>query len=505
MRISPGAATAESSAPVHNDNPAEATAPTASTAQPPSRPHPTATSETEATLWPLHVGAFLATYMFSVSNIAIPAVKTDLGAGDSASALVVGLFSASFAAGLILSGRIGDRFGRRRLFTIGTAALVIVSLAVGLAPGTAALLVARTGQGLAAALMMPQILASIQHALAGAARLRAISLFGAFSGVGTVSGQVIGGGLISLFGAAWGWRAAFLSCAVVALAAFLGSLRLTESRTPHPVPLDVLGAGLLGIGMLCLVIGLALGPVTGWLPLPAILLVTAVLALVAFVAWQARAEATDRHPLIPPQVVRMPAAWVGMIMSFVFFGGFGTFLYNFAQTSQTGHHDPAYISGLTLGLFAAAFLLTSLAVPRVVRRLTGPGTMLLGTLLQVIGLLGVAWVAATAGEAFNLWIQLPSLFLGVGQALQFGPLVGTVVSAVPDRVAGLSGGLIATMQQAGIAVGVALLGALFHAVAAGFGFDTAFAVASLAQVGMSVIFGFGALVLLREARRSLAV
>ncbi|MGO2035336.1 MAG: MFS transporter [Brevibacterium sp.] len=454
------------------------------------------------TLWPLHLGAFLATFMFSVSNVAIPALKSDLGADDSTSALVVGLFSAAFAAGLILCGRIGDRFGRRRLFTIGTGALVLVSLGVGLAPDSLTLLIARTAQGLAAAVMMPQILASFQHALTGPARLKALSLFGAFSGVGTVGGQVLGGGLISAFGDTWGWRAAFLSCGLVALAAFLGSLRLTESRSAHPGPLDLPGAVLLGIGMVALVIGLALGPVTGWLPLPGLLLAVSVLGLAAFAIWQNRAEAAGRDPLIPPQVVRVPAAWIGMLMALVFFAGFGTFLFNFSLTSQTGHGDPAWVSGIALGLFAAAFLFVSLLVPRVVGRLGGPGTMLLGTTLQVLSLIGVAWVSASAPEAsWNLWLQIPALSLGAGQALQFGPLVGTVVGAVPDRVAGLSGGLISTMQQAGIAVGVALLGALFHVFILDVGYDDAFALACLVQVVLSLAFGAGALALLRLGSR----
>jgi MFS family permease len=466
------------------------------------RPVSTDGTITAPTLWPLHLGAFLATFMFSVSNVAIPAVKANLRAGESTSALVVGLFSAAFAAGLILCGRIGDRFGRRRLFTIGTGALVFVSLAVGLAPDALTLLVARTGQGLAAAVMMPQILASFQHALAGPARLNAISLFGAFSGVGTVGGQVLGGGLISAFGDTWGWRAAFLSCGFVALAAFLGSLKLTESRSARQAPLDVPGAILLGVGMVSLVIGLALGPVTGWLPLPTILLAVCAVALISFAIWQSRAEAAGHDPLIPPQVVRVPAAWIGMVMALLFFAGFGTFLYNFALTSQTGHGDPAAVSGLTLGLFAAAFLLVSLLVPRVVGHLGGPGTMILGTTLQVISLLGVAAASANAPESsWNLWFQLPGIVLGAAQALQFGPLVGTVVGAVPDRVAGLSGGLISTMQQAGIAVGVALLGALFHVFTLHLGYDSAFALACLAQVGLSTVFGVGALVLLRLGSR----
>lgn len=454
-----------------------------------------------ATLWPLYVGAFLATYMFSVSNVAIPALKVSLGAGDSTSALVVGLFSAAFAAGLILCGRIGDRFGRRRLFTIGTAALVLASIGVGLAPDSLTLLITRTVQGLAAAAMMPQILASIQHALTGSRRLKAISLFGAFSGVGTVGGQVIGGTLISAFGPTWGWRAAFLSCGVVALAAFLGSLKLTESRSAAPGRLDLLGVVLLGIGMVCLVIGLALGPVTGWFPLPLTLLIAALASILAFAFWQSFAEAHGRDPLIPPSVVRLPAAWIGMLMSFVFFGGFGAFLYNYSLTTQVGHEDSAFISGITLGVFAASFLFVSLIVPRVVRKLSGPGTMLLGTAMQIVGLIGFAGVTQFADSGWNYWVQIPGVILGAGQALQFGPLVGTVVSVVPDRVAGLSGGLIATMQQAGIAMGVALLGALFHLFVLRFGYDSAFALTSLTQILLSIAFGIGALVLLRLARK----
>ena len=455
-------------------------------------------------LWPLHLGAFLATFMFSVSNVAIPAVKADIGASDATSALVVGLFSAAFASGLILCGRIGDRLGRRRLFMIGTGALVITSIAVGLSPDPLFLLGARTAQGLAAAVMMPQILASFQHSLSGAARLKAISIFGAFSGVGTVGGQVLGGGLISLFGDTWGWRAAFLSCAVAAAAAYAGSLRLTESRSTDPAPLDVPGAILLDLGMMCLVIGLALGPVTGWLPVPVILLTVSALGFAAFALWQSRADATGRFPLIPPDVVAVPAAWVGMLMAFVFFAGFGTFLFNFSLVSQTGHSDPAYVSGLTLAVFCIAFLVASLYVHRLVASFTGPGTMLLGTGLQIAGLLGIAWVSSSAGAGWHLWFQAPALILGAGQAMQFGPLVGTIVGAVPDRVAGLSGGLIATMQQAGIAVGVALLGALFHSFTAVFGFDRAFGLACLVQILLSIVFGAGAWYLRHAARPRVA-
>ncbi|UVI36978.1 MFS transporter [Brevibacterium spongiae] len=475
------------------------TAPTPSIAEAAAGPAATAGSAAPV-LWPLHLGALLATFMFSVANVAVPAVKAGIGADDSTSALVVGLFSAAFASGLIHCGRIGDRFGRRRLFALGTGLLVITSLAVGLSPESGTLLVTRTAQGLAAALMMPQILASFQHSLTGAARLKAISLFGAFSGLGTVGGQVLGGGLISAFGQTWGWRAAFLSCGVAAAAAFLGSLRLTESRSSEAQSLDVPGATLLGVSMICLVIGLALGPVTGWLPLPAVLLLVSALGFAAFAVWQNTAEATGRHPLIPPQVVSVTAAWVGMAMAFIFFAGFGSFLFDFSLVSQIGHVDPAYVSGLTLTVFAAAFLIVSLYVPRIVARLSGPGTMLLGTGLQISGLLGIAWVSVSTGTDWHLWFQVPGLILGAGQALQFGPLVGTVVNAVPDRLAGLSGGLIATMQQAGIAVGVALLGALFHTFTDAFGFDVAFSLTCLTQILLSIIFGAGAWHLHRTPR-----
>ena len=163
------------------------------------------------------------------------------------------------------------------------------------------------------------------------------------------------------------------------------------------------------------------------------------------------------------RVDAVPAAWAGSL-ALVFFAGFGTFLFNFSLlTDRTS--DPAYVSVSPRRVHR--ILVASLVVHTgrifTVRHVFGTG-------LQIAGLLGVAWVASSAGAGWHLWFQGPALILGAGQAMQFGPLVGTVVGAVPDRLAGLSGGLIATMQQAGIAVGVALLGALFHSFTAAVGF-----------------------------------
>ncbi|MGO0604202.1 MAG: hypothetical protein ACTIIH_08125 [Brevibacterium sp.] len=221
-----------------------------------------------------------------------------------------------------------------------------------------------------------------------------------------------------------------------------------------------------------------------------ILLAVSALGIAALALWQSRADATGRFPFIPPDVVAVPAAWVGMLMAFVFFPGFGTFLFNFSPVSQTGH------SGVCLRSQPRRVLH---CVPRRLPARPPPGRI-----VHRPRLLGIAWVSSSAGAGWHLWFQAAALIHGAGQAMQFGPLVGTIVGAVPDRVAGLSGGLIATMQQAGIAVGVALLGALFHSFTAVFGFDMAFGLACLVQILLSIVFGAGGWYLRRAARPRVA-
>src|SRR5699024_8495425 len=156
-------------------------------------------------------------------------------------------------------------------------------------------------------------------------------------------------------------------------------------------------------------------------------------------------------------VLRARPLAIGGVMAMVFFGGYGAWTFNYAVLTQSGRGEPAWLSGTVLVPFCVAFLLASLQYHRITARLGGPGTMLVGALLQGIGLVGVGLVSVVSDAGWEWWFQVPAVVLGVGQALQFGPLVSTVMAEVPERVGGLTGGLISTMQQTGIAAGVATI------------------------------------------------
>ncbi|GAA4997919.1 hypothetical protein GCM10025734_30870 [Kitasatospora paranensis] len=181
------------------------------------------------------LGAFLPMLDFFIVNVALPTIDHDLAAGPAVLELVAAGYGIAFAVLLVLGGRLGDAFGRRRLFVVGAAAFALTSLACGIAPTAWALVAARVAQGASAALLLPQVLAGITATLSGPQRARALGIYGAVGGVSVVIGQVLGGMMISadLFGT--GWRAVFLLNVPFALiTAALAVRYVPESRAPGP-------------------------------------------------------------------------------------------------------------------------------------------------------------------------------------------------------------------------------------------------------------------------------
>lgn len=455
-------------------------------------------------LWPLHLAALLSTFVFSLGSIAAPQMKESLGADDGQSALMVGIFAAAFASGIIYCGRLGDKFGRRRLFIIGMLGLAVCSVAVACAWNPGSAITARVAQGFAAAGMMPQILSIIQATVSGAARARAVGMYTAAAGVGTVAGQVIGGFLVSAGGPELGWRLAFAVFAVLCVLAGLNAFRLPFDGGNPRLRTDPAGAILLLTTLGGLIVALSLGPKAGWSTWCVALMVLAFVALIGLIVQQRAAARGGGHPLLPPEVLRARPLVIGGGMAMVFFGGYGAWTFNYAVLTQSGRGDPAWMSGTVLVPFCLAFLMASLQYHRITARLGGPGTMLLGAALQGIGLIGVGLVSLVSDTAWEWWFQVPAVVLGVGQALQFGPLVSTVMAEVPERVGGLTGGLISTMQQTGIAAGVATIGAAYAWFQSLFTSTQAFGIVSIVQLVLVAGFAAGAVVLRRANRKAVS-
>jgi MFS family permease len=451
-------------------------------------------------IWPLYVATFLSTYTFSVANIAAPGMQVALELPASRTTLVIGAYSVSFAAGLIICGRLGDTYGRKRLFRIGIASILVTSVLTALAPTPELLILGRLLQGCAAALTTPQILSSIQATLHGAARSRAISLYSVCAGSGTIGGNVLGGAVIGLLPPELAWRGALMTIAVIAAFAWTGSGYLAESRSPSPEGIDGLGSVILAGALLCFITGLtnasAVDPLRpldspGQLAVTAALLAGSAVGALLLALHLRRRSAEARPAILPLPVIRVPAVAIGMALALLFFVMLSSFMYNYAVLTQEGLGIAPLTAGTGLIVNGGAFIVVSLFATRLLDRM-GPRVMILGAGTQALGLAALATLAFTQTEPFLLWFQFTAVLIGGGQGLMFGPLISVVMNHVPDSVAGLTGGLIATAQQGGMGVGVATLSSLFTVLAHSMPIPLAFGWTTAVTVAVSL--GFAALV-----------
>ncbi|MFJ8625926.1 MFS transporter [Kitasatospora sp. NPDC093550] len=330
--------------------PAPEAAPHATPEAPPHAP-PTPAPPPKGLLPVVLTATFMTALDIFVVNVALPSLQGDLGAGPAAVQWVMAGFSLALAAGLVTAGRLGDRYGRRRVFGLGLALFTLASAGCGLAPTAAALVGARVVQGLAAALMGPQVLAILRTAFSGPAQARAFARYGLTMGVGAVFGQLIGGLLIraDLFGL--GWRSCFLINLPIGLAALVMVRRcLPESRAAQRPGLDPVGVLLVTTALTALVLPLIQGPSLGWPLWTVLCLGASVVLLAAFAAHQHR---TTTHrgegagtALVDTRLFRSRAFSAGVLAQLAFWLGQGSFFLVLALHLQFGRGLDALGAGL---------------------------------------------------------------------------------------------------------------------------------------------------------------
>jgi EmrB/QacA subfamily drug resistance transporter len=445
-------------------------------------------------LFVILVGALLPMLDFFIVNVALPTIDADLRASQPLLELVVSGYATAYALMLVLGGRLGDSIGRRRLFLAGMAAFTATSLACGLAPSAAVLVVARVAQGASAAMMVPQVLATIQAATSGEARARALARYGATGGLAAVLGQVLGGLLVSANIDGLSWRPIFLVNVPIGLAGLVLARRyMPDTRHGAPAPIDGPGTALLGLTVLALLVPLTEGRSLRWPAWTVAALLLAPLAASLFWAVERRVEQAGRTPLVPPSLVQHPTMRRGLLLALPFFAGFGAFMFCYALLVQDGLHASALTAGLGLAPMAAVFLIASLSTSRLLARY-GPKVLTVGGLLQALGLVVLA-VTVWQGWPHLAVIDLsPGLMIaGLGQGLLMSPLFGVVLSQVPPAAAGAGSGVLTTTQQTALALGVATLGSLFLALAGdGTGVRTAFVVVLAVQMLIAIGVAVGA-------------
>ncbi|WP_406402537.1 MFS transporter [Streptomyces sp. NBC_00879] len=436
-------------------------------------------------LFTLLLGAALPLIDFFIVNVALPTIDHDLAAGPALLELVIAGYGLSYAVLLVLGGRLGDMFGRRRLFLVGMAAFGVTSLACGLAPDAWTLVGARVAQGAAAALMLPQVLATIQSATAGPRRARAMGLYGATAGLSMVAGQILGGVLVAADVAGSGWRAVFLvNVPVVLIGLVLAARSVPRTRSAHPAPVDVPGTVLLAVALLTLLAPLTEGRAAGWPLWTWVALAVFPLAAVAFYRVERHADRQGRTPLVPPSLFGLLSLRRGLALVLPFSIGFGGFMFVIAVALQQGLGMGAVASGLALVPMAVAFFGASLAGPRLVVRY-GTRIVTAGSVLQAVGIALLVLTVRRDWPDVGFLELMPGVALaGFGQGLQLPVIFRLVLSEIPAERAGVGSGVMVTTQQSALALGVATLGSLFLSLTGSGGMRQALTVTLLVQLGM---------------------
>ncbi|MGI5454657.1 MFS transporter [Streptomyces sp. CA-249302] len=441
-------------------------------------------------LFTVLLAAALPLIDFFIVNVALPTIGRDLHASESVLELVVAGYGLAYAVLLVLGGRLGDLFGRRRFFLGGMAAFGLTSLACGLAPSAWTLVAARVLQGAAAAAMLPQILATIQSATAGPRRARAMGLYGATAGLSMVAGQILGGVLVAADIAGTGWRSVFLvNVPVVVVGLVLAARAVPETRSQHPEPVDGPGTVLLTAALLALLAPLTEGRTAGW-PLWTWLSLAAFPFLAAaFYLVERREDRRGRTPLVPPSLFRLTSLRRGLVMILPFSVGFSGFMFVIAVALQRGAGLGPVPAGMALAPMAVVFFFVSLAGPRLVARY-GTRIVTAGALLQAAGVGLMALAAWRAWPDLGFVELLPGAALaGAGQALQLPIIFRVVLSEVEPARAGVGSGVMMTTQQSALALGVAALGTLFLSLVPHLGMRDALVVTLLTQLGCVALTG----------------
>lgn len=399
----------------------------------------------------------------SIVNIAAPSIQRQLGASISEVQLMVAGYQVAYAATLITGGRLGDIFGRRMLFLVGTASFALASLACGLAPSAGALIGSRIWQGASAALLYPQVISILRIAVPPQRQAKTFAAFGAVISCATIGGPVIAGVLISL-NLVGGWRPIFLINVPIAMVLLAFAPKLVPTfRNPHAKRLDVLGA-LLVAGALCaLTAPLTVGREHGWPLWTWFSFAATPLLVIAFLVQQAMLERGGKNPLVAPRLWGDPGLRTGLLLYVVFFAGVVSFFLHYSIVLQYGLGYGALAAGMAMVPYAIGSTLTSILSSRMVLKHGEKKVILVGTSICAAGSASmlVPCRAVPQGHSLALWMT-PSMFVtGLGLGLVVAPLLGFVLANTRVADAGVVSGLLSTAQQIGGALGVALVGMAF--------------------------------------------
>ena len=423
----------------------------------------------------------------TITNIAAPAIVRDLGGGESLIKWLGASYALAMGVLLVVGGRLGDRFGKRRMFLIGIAGFTLASLGCGLAAGPAMLIAGRLLQGGFGALLIPQGIGILISTFSRDQQPRAFTAFGPVLGASAVLGPIAAGFLISADIAGLTWRPIFLINIVLGSAGFLAAFRILPRDEPaSAVPIDGLGSGLLGASMFALIYGLIDGSTDGWTALPILCLAGGALLLAGFGVRQR----TAADPLILPSLLANRGFTAGLLLGLAFFAALNGLAYVISLFFQTAlglspRAAAIALCPMMIGIIIAAFVCRPL-----VGRL-GRVLVITGLGITLAGAAGLWATVLAQGTAVSVWALAPSiLVLGAGMGTCISSIYDVAIGDVAPAEAGSASGALSAVQQLAAAIGSAVVTTVYFTQLAHHGAAHAMTV-SVAVVGAIALLDLG--------------
>ncbi len=423
----------------------------------------------------------------SIVNVALPSIRTGLGAGDSDIQWVVAGYSLAFGMALVPAGRLGDARSRRTVFMVGVALFTLASAACGASQSALWIAVARVVQGAGGGLITPQVSGFIQNMFKGPERGRAFGLFGASVGISTAIGPLLGGLLVQLGGPEFGWRLVFYVNLPIGIALLVLARRwLPVAREGRRTSLDPVGVLLFASAMLLILLPVVEG--SQGQPLsdrPWWLVGVAAVVLAVFVLWEVFWTRRGLETLVDLELRKVPSYVYGVGLGTFYFAGFTSIFLILTLYLQNGLHYSALEAGVTQMPFAVGSAVAAFVAGRVVDRF-GRSLVITGLLTIVGSLVVLDLLVPHLHDDIGLKMAPVLLLAGVGGGLVISPNVTLALDEVDPARAGAGGGLLQTAQRVGSAIGVAVvLAQFFDRVASTHGdFAEAFSVSLHTTIGL---------------------
>jgi EmrB/QacA subfamily drug resistance transporter len=397
----------------------------------------------------------------TITNIAAPSIARDLGGGESLIKWLGAAYSLAIGVLLVLGGRLGDRYGKRRIFLIGITGFTAASAVCGLSIDPTMIIVGRLVQGGFGALMIPQGISILMATFTRAQLPRAVSAFGPAMGVSAVLGPIVAGFIISANVAGLDWRPVFLINIVLGLIGLVAAIKLLPRDQPvSHEPIDAVGAALLGATMLTFIFGLIEGSTSGWTALPVISLAGGVLLFAGFAVRQRQTP----NPLITPSLLKNRGFTSGLVLGLGFFAAVSGLAYVISLFFQLVLHLSPSRAALGLAPVMVGIIAASI-VCRPLLTSFGRRLVVAGLVVTLLGALGLWLTVLAKGTSLTPWITAPSLLvLGVGMGACFSTIYDVALGDVTQEEAGSASGSLSAVQQLAAAIGSATVTTVFFAV-----------------------------------------